>query len=123
MFLSCVRDGLRQGQTAVLTQLLLLTIARCVIFKIPTKHFLRILAGVAQPEVAVGCCSQRGVLSLQVGSHSGLPITNSLNGRWHLPILFRNAHLLPLLLPLIYTGSSPIDSSVKRQYITVITST
>ena len=35
MFLWCVRDGWRQGQTAVLTQLLLLTIARGVIFKNP----------------------------------------------------------------------------------------
>ena len=35
MFLWCVRDGWRQGQTAILTQLLLLTIARCVIFRNP----------------------------------------------------------------------------------------
>ena len=35
MFLWCVRDGWWQGQTAILTQLLLLTIARCVIFKNP----------------------------------------------------------------------------------------
>ena len=34
MFLWCVRDEWRQGQTAILTQLLL-TIARCVIFKNP----------------------------------------------------------------------------------------
>ena len=33
MFLWCVRDG--QGQTAILTQLLLLTITQCVIFKNP----------------------------------------------------------------------------------------
>ena len=35
MFLWCMRDGWRQGQTAILTQLLFLTIARCVIFKNP----------------------------------------------------------------------------------------
>ena len=35
MFLWCVRDEWRQGQTAILTQLLLLTIACCVIFKNP----------------------------------------------------------------------------------------
>ena len=35
MFLWCVRDGGRQGQTAILTQLLLLTIACCDIFKNP----------------------------------------------------------------------------------------
>ena len=35
MFLRCVRDEWRQRQTAILTQLLLLTIARCVIFKNP----------------------------------------------------------------------------------------
>ena len=35
LFLWCVRDEWRQGQTAILTQLLLLTIARCVIFKDP----------------------------------------------------------------------------------------
>ena len=35
MFLWCVRNGWRQGQTTILNQLLLLTIARCVIFKNP----------------------------------------------------------------------------------------
>ena len=35
MFLWYMRDGWRQGQTAILTQLLLLTITRCVIFKNP----------------------------------------------------------------------------------------
>ena len=36
----------------------------------------------------------------------------------HLHIFFHNAHLLPLLLPLIYTGASLIDGSVKGQYTT-----
>ena len=35
MFLLCVREEWRLGGTAILTQLLLLTIARCVIFKNP----------------------------------------------------------------------------------------
>ena len=42
------------------------------------------------------------VLSLQAGP----PVTNYLNCCRHLPIFFHNAHLLPLLLPLIYTGAS-----------------
>ena len=50
MFLCCLRDEWRHGQTTILTQLHLLTIARCVIFKNP----LSILAGVAQSEVAEG---------------------------------------------------------------------
>ena len=37
MFLWCVGDGWRQEQTAILTQLLLLTIASCVIFKNPLR--------------------------------------------------------------------------------------
>ena len=37
-----------------------------------------------------------------------------------LSIFFHYVHLLPLLLPLIYTGASLIDGSVKGQYITNI---
>ena len=51
MFLWCVRDEWRQGQTAILTQLLLLTIAYCYLQE-PTEHFFGILARVAQPGVA-----------------------------------------------------------------------
>ena len=40
----------------------------------------------------------------------------------HLHILFHNAHLLPIwaqdLLPIIYTGASLSDGSVKGQYVT-----
>ena len=61
-----------------------------------------------------------GVLSLQAGSYPGLPVINWLNSRQHLPIFFHNAHLLPLLLPLIYTGASLIDGSVKGHYITLV---
>ena len=48
-------------------------------------------------------------------------LSNSLNCRRHLHILFRNAHLLPIrshdLPPLIYTGASLIDGSIKGQYV------
>ena len=94
MFLWYVRDEWRQGQTAILTQLLLLTIARCVIFKnslsTSSASWLELL--------------NRG--SLQAVPHTGLPRTNKLNCHWHLPIFFHNTHLLPLFLQLIYTGVS-----------------
>ena len=114
MFLWCVRDEWRQGQTPILTQLLLLTIARCVIFKNPLS---------TSQHLGWGCStggSLRAVLHLQAGPHSGLPVPNSLNGRRYLPIFFHNAHLLPLFLPLIYTGASLIDGLVKGQYTTVV---
>ena len=114
MLLWCVRDEWKQGQTAILTQLLLLTIARCVIFKKPLSTFSASWLGLLNRGSL-----RATVLSLQAGPHSGLPVTNWLNGRWHLPIFFHNAYLLPLLLPLIYTGSSPIDDSVKGQYTTI----
>ena len=57
-------------------------------------------------------------LSLQAGPHSSLPVHNQLNCRRYLPIFFHNAHLFPLLLPLIYTGASLIDGLVKGQYKT-----
>ena len=57
-------------------------------------------------------------ICLQADSHSGIPVPYKLNGRRHLPLFFHNAHLLPLLLPLIYTGASLIDGPVKGQYIT-----
>ena len=53
MFLWCVRDAWRQGQTAILTQLLFLTISRCVYLQEPTV-LLRFLARIAQPGVAEG---------------------------------------------------------------------
>ena len=64
--------------------------------------------------VAEGYCPQRGVLSLPA---AGFPAQLT---QWTpaLPIFFQNVHLLPLLLPLIYSGASLIDSSVKGQYIT-----
>ena len=111
IFLWCVRDRWRQGQTAILTQLLL-TIARCVIFKNPLSMFSASWLGLLNRGSL-----RATALSLQAGPHSGVPVTNSLNGRRHLPMFFHNFHLLPLL-PLIYTGASLIDGSVKGQYIT-----
>ena len=98
MFLSCERDEWRQGQTAILTQLLLLTIA---------ASWLGLLnRGRWGPQPSV--CK----LALTLAFPSP-----TLNCRRHLPLFFHNAHLLPLLLPLIYTGASLIDGSVKDQYI------
>ena len=91
----------------------LLTIARCVIFKNPLSTFSASWLGLLNR-------ASRVVLSLQAGPHSCLPVSNWLNSRRYLPIFFYNAHLLSLLLPLIYTGSSLIDGSVKGQYITVV---
>ena len=114
MFLECVGDGWRQGQTAILTELLLWTIERCV-----NSTHLSLLS-----HLSWGCSTggRRGpqpsgvVLSLLVGSHSGLPVNNCLNGRQQLPIFFHNSHLLPFLLRLICTGASLIGGLVKGQY-------
>ena len=72
MLLWYVRDKWRQGQTAILTQLLLLTIARWVIFKNPlsTSASWLGLLNRGSPRATA--------LSLQAGPHSGLPVsTNS----------------------------------------------
>ena len=99
------------------TQFVLLNIARCVIFKNPLSTSSACWLGLLNRG------SLRATdLSLQAGPHSGLPVTNWLNSHQHLPIFFHNAHWLPLLLPLIYTGASLIDGSVKGQYITWVNS-
>ena len=55
------------------------------------------------------------------GSDSGLHCLQLT--QLHLHILFHNVHLFPIrsrdLLPLIYTGASLIDGSVKGQYVTL----
>ena len=119
IFLWCVRDGWRQGQTAILTQLLLLTIACCVIFKNPlstsTASWLGLLNRGSLRAVALS-----GVFSVC----KLLSLCPSYLQLIQLPIFFHNAHLLPLLLlllPLIYTGASLIDSLVKGQYVTFLT--
>ena len=108
MFLWCVRDGWRQWQSAILTQLLLLTIARCVIFKNPLSISSASWLGLLN----------RGVFSVCKRALTLDFLTNWFNGRRHLPIFFHNIHLLPFLLLLIYTGASLTDGSVKGQYIT-----
>ena len=114
MFLWGVRDGWRQGHTAILTQLLLLTITRWVIFKNSLST-----SSASWLELLNQGLLRATALSLQVGPHSGLPVSNWLNCCRHQAIFFHNAHLLPLLLPLIYTGASLIDGSVKGQYVTI----
>ena len=94
----------RWGETtAILTQLLLLTIARCVIFKntlsTSSASWLELLNRGSLRATALS-------RAFSVCKLAGLPVTNYLNCRQHLPILFHNSHLLPLLLPLIYTGAS-----------------
>ena len=101
MFLWYVRDEWRQGQTAILTQPLLLTIVRYVIFKNPLSTSSESWLGLFN-RGRWGQQPSGSVLSLQAGSHSDLPVSNWLNGRWHLPVFFHNVHLLPLLLPLIW---------------------
>ena len=115
MFLWCVRDWWRQGQTAILTQQLLLTIARCVIFKNPLSTSSASWLGLLNWGL-LRATALSGMFS--VCKLAGLPVSNFLNGCRHLPIFFHNAHLLPLLLSLIYTGASLIDGLVKGQYIT-----
>ena len=71
MFLLCVRDEWRQGQTAILTQLFLFTIARCVIFKNPLSTSSASWLGL------LNWGSLRvTALSLQAGPHSDLPVPN-----------------------------------------------
>ena len=103
MFLWVVRDEWRQGQTAMLTQILLIIAA---LF----------------PHLCWGC-STGGLwgphaLVCKLALTMVFLWTNWLNCRRHLLIFFHNAHLLPLILPLIYTGASLNDGSVKGQYTT-----
>ena len=116
MFQWCVRDGWRRGQTAILTQLLLLTIIRCVIFKDQLSTSSASWLGFFN-RGSLRATSISGAFS--VCKLAGLLVTHWLNCRRHLPIIFHNALLLSLLLPLIYTGASLIDGSVKGQYITL----
>ena len=125
IFLWCVRDWLRQGQTALLTQILLLTITCCVIFKNPLSTSSASWLGFALPGVAESHIPQ------STSCPSLWPsCTNWLNCCRRLPIYFHNANLFPLLLPLlllllllllIYTGASLIVGSVKGQYTTKLT--
>ena len=89
--LLCGRDEWRQGQTAILTQVILLTIAARL--------------------------SHLGLLSQQAGSHFGILSPTELDAPGHLLILFSNVHLLSLFL--FTQVHLLIDNSVECQYITV----
>ena len=70
-----------------------------------------------------GSSPQRGALTDgKLALTLAFAVPNWLNCCGHLHISFHKAHLLPIrshdLLPLIYTGASLIDSSVKGQYVT-----
>ena len=71
MFLWCVRGGWRQGQTSIWTQLLLLTIARCVIFKNPLSTSSASWLGLLNRGSL-----RATALILQAVSHCGLPVAN-----------------------------------------------
>ena len=109
---------LERVHVSIITQLLLLTIARCVIFKnqlnTSSTPWLGSLNRGSLRAIAIS-----GAFS--VCKLPGLLVTNWLNCRRRLSILFHSSHLLPLLLPFIYTGTSLIDGSVKGQYITLTT--
>ena len=68
---------------------------------------------VAQPWVTEG----RKALSLQAGSHAGIP---ELDPPGHLLILFPKAHLLPLFFHLFTKVHLLIDDSVEGQYMTMV---
>ena len=111
MFLWCVRDEWRQGQIAILTHLLLLTIARCVISKDPLRTSSAFWLGLLTRG------SLRPFLSPTLLTQAFLPPTNSTaTGICQYSFLtstcfrfffssFTHVHLL-------------IDGSVKGQYIT-----
>ena len=117
MFLCCVREGWRQGQTAIMTKLLLLTIARYVIFKNPLSTSSASWLGLLDRE-SLRATALNGAFS--VCKLAGFPVPKWLNDHQHLPIFFYNAHLLPLFLPLIYNDASLINGSVEGQYTTKI---
>ena len=102
MFLLCVRDERRQGQTTILTQVLLLTIAALL------------------PHLGLGCSTGGrwgpwpSICELVLTRAFLSPTKSTAAGTCF--IFFHNAHFLPLL---IYAGASLIDSSVKDQYITL----
>ena len=83
--LSCVRDEWRQGQTAILTQVLLLTIAALL------------------SRLGWGCSTMghSGPSPLQAGSHFGIPVTDWPTAAGTPVCIFSST-----LLRLIYTGAS-----------------
>ena len=69
MCLWCVRDEWRQGQTAILNQLLRLTIACCVVFKSPLSSSFTSWLGLLNRDLL-----RATALSLQASPHCGLPV-------------------------------------------------
>ena len=72
MFLWCIRNEWRRGQTAILTQLLFLTIARSIIFKNPLSNSCASWLGLLNRGSL-----RATALSLEGDPHSGLPITTA----------------------------------------------
>ena len=80
MFLWCVGDGWRQGQTAILTQILLLTIACCVIFKNPLSTSSASWLGLLNQGSLRETALSRGILSLQDSWSSCLQLNSTAAG-------------------------------------------
>ena len=99
-----MRDEWRQWRTAILTQVLLLTIAAIL------PHF-------DKGYWTVGHWGPKA-LSLQAGSHFGIPLSTEFDPPGHLLILFSIVHLLPQFFRLFTQMHLSIDSSVEGQYIT-----
>ena len=103
--LLCVRDDWRQGQTAILNQVLPSTIAMLL------SH------------LALGCSTggHWGTQSPQSASWFSLwhPASNWPTATGTLSIFFLNTHLLPLFFGLFTQVHLLIDGSVEGQYITV----
>ena len=76
------------------------------------------------PTLSTGCSNpQRGALAdCKLILTLAFNVSNWLKCHEHLHILFHNAHLIRSrdILPLIYTGASLIDSSVKGHYVTLL---
>ena len=92
MFLLCVRDEWRQGQTAILTHILLLTVAALF----PYLGWSCSTGGCWRSQLSVFMLALTLVL---------LSPTNATAAGTCL-YSFINVHLIPRLLPLIYTGAS-----------------
>ena len=102
--LLCVRDEGRQGQTAILTQVLLLTTAALL------SH------------LGWGCLTvgHSGPSPLQASSHFGIPVSDCLTATGNLSIFLINTHLLQLFFSLFTQVHLLIDGSVKGRYITIV---
>ena len=100
--LLCVRDVWRQGQTAILTQVFILT----------TTALL--------PHLCWGCSTvgHWGPRPLQDCSHFGILVSDCLTAASSLSIFFLIVHLLPRFFGLFTQVHLLMDGSVKGHYIT-----